>query len=124
MNTSTTVKLGKITKDIQRKLGVDFGDKDKVYILENELNAIANSDPDGYLNKIHEASIIIQKPDIVFYSKEKKVIHLVKLYFVNECFNIVGVSLNKQGQFYFAKMYVLNDKTKYSIFEGLEGVIV
>lgn len=124
MDQYSTVKLGKVSKDLQRKLNVDFSSDDKVYILEKELDVIASSDPDGYLAKIHEASFIIREPDIVFFDAEKNLMHFVKLYFINEMFRIVGVSCHKDGQFYFDKMYVLNDKTKYETFEGLEGVIV
>lgn len=124
MSTTETVKLGKVTKDLQRKIGVDFGDKGKIYILEKELDVIATTDPSGYLAKVHEASFIIQKPDIVFFDEERNKLHFVKLYFINDMFRIVGVSCFRDGQFYFEKMYVLNNKTKYDSFEGLEGVIV
>lgn len=74
------VKVGRIGKKIEEKLGVSFANDMNLYVLEPTLDALARDYPESYLTILDEIAYSIKNPDAFSYSEQRNEFLFLRLY--------------------------------------------
>lgn len=77
---SAFIKLGRIAKPIEEKLGLSLANDVGIYLLEATADQFAREHPDSYLSLIEEIANAIRKPDSFAYSEEADELYFYRLY--------------------------------------------
>jgi len=103
------VRLGRISRNVEKAVGKDFGADIWVYVRNEELDHLARSWPTSYLTRLEESGRIIKNPDYVAYDEKKKILYFIKEYFHEGIFKKVVLSLQDDIQWHFLDLAVLNE---------------
>lgn len=87
------LKVGRISIYVETSLGLDLKKGIFVYILEEDLNALASSRPNGYLKMVEEISVIIKEPDFARQLGENE-LEFIRFYWKNGAFSAVKAKLH------------------------------
>lgn len=79
-STSAFIKLGRIGKAVEAKMGVSLANDVSIYLHEALANSFARDYPESYLSLIEEISRILHKPDAVGYDSKSDEIHYLSLF--------------------------------------------
>lgn len=113
------VVLGRVSKGIQKVLGVSWKNSNIVYMQSSVADDIARRYEDAYLKVISEISSITKKPNFVIYDKDKKTLYLLKCYLSKGKIRTISICLKKEGMFYFKSFKEIRNDETYQEFEGL-----
>lgn len=103
------VRLGRISRTIEKTLDKDFGDEIWIFILSRDLDSLANRWPKNYIARIEEAGRIIKKPDYVAYLEEGKTLYLIKEYFKEGVFKKVLLEIVFERQWHLKGIRLLEE---------------
>lgn len=103
------VRLGRISRGIEKAVGKDFGDDIWVYVRNEELDRLARNWPTSYLARLEESGRIIKNPDYVAYDDQGKILYFIKEYFHEGIFKKVVLSLENDLQWHFLDLVVLDE---------------
>ena len=104
------VYLGKVTKKVQKALGLELKDYDHVYLLEEDANKIVMSHPRSYLLYVHSAKKLILRPSSVAIEKEK--LFFASLFAFEGKLYPLAVELESNGNYYLKHFYLLDEQKK------------
>lgn len=74
------IKLGRISKKVEAKMGVSVCNDVSIYLLETMANSYARDYPTSYLSLIEEIAFSIKKPDAFSFSLERNELVFLRLY--------------------------------------------
>jgi len=92
-----SVRLGKVSKSVEKALGIPFTTGNSVYLLNEDADALAKKRPKHYLREIEEMSEILKNPDWVTFVKEEGIFY-VKEYIKDGRFRHVLLHLKQKGR--------------------------
>ena len=75
-----SLRLGRISKKVEEKMGIALASDVSIYLLEVTLNAYACEYPESYLTLVEEIANVIRKPDAFYFEQEKEELHYFRLY--------------------------------------------
>ena len=75
----TLIKLGRIGKAVESKMGVALANDVNIYLHGTMADAYAREYPESYLSLLEEAADMIRKPDAVSYDSASEVLSYVRL---------------------------------------------
>lgn len=104
------IKLGRINRACEKALGLSLVSDVNVYMGSLELDQLAASRPNDYLQTIEEIGTIIKKPDYIRYDENKDEFIFLREYIQNGSFVKVAVRLSHIGcpkKWQFKKMHCL-----------------
>ncbi len=101
------VRLSRLSKALEKTVGVDFGADVFVYLSEEDLRHMSELWASSYLLKIEEASKIIRSPLYAAYDGKSHKLYLIKEYVTAEGFKKVALEIAKEGQWHLKKIYGL-----------------
>ena len=78
-NNLTLIKLGRIGKAVESKMGVALANDVNIYLHSTMADAYAREFPETYLSLLEEAANIIRKPDAISYDSKTEVLSYVRL---------------------------------------------
>ncbi|MCI1244351.1 MAG: hypothetical protein LKG11_00095 [Bacilli bacterium] len=106
---SESLKIGRVSRKIEKAVGHEFGDDVGVYLSNEELDAFARKWPKTYLGRIEEMGRIIAKPDYAAYCVKKRVLFLIKEYLKEGAFRKVAMEIGDEGKLSMRLIYNLSD---------------
>lgn len=95
---TNSIKVGRISSNVERGLKITLVSNPSVYLNEEFLNLLARKRPNSYPNDIEEISKLIKKPNFVFYLKENKEVVYAKTYILDHIPYFLLLYVNRQGK--------------------------
>ena len=102
------VRLGRLSKALEKALGVDFGEDVFVYVSEEALRLFASRWADSYLRKLEEASNILRYPLYAAYDEKRQRLYLLKEYVTAEGFKKAALEIAREGQWQLKDIFGLS----------------
>lgn len=93
---NSSIKLGRVSKSVERALESSFPGDVFIYIKEKNLNAFAVKYPSDYLRRLNVIKDIISRPHFAAYLKEEKTIYLFRTYYHNGVFKTFSLAIKKE----------------------------
>ncbi|MCQ2742773.1 MAG: hypothetical protein MJ239_05715 [Bacilli bacterium] len=91
------LRIGRVTKDVERGLNLSLTGDTKIYIEEKTLNDMAISFPAKYLRILEEIEAIIKEADWVSFFDDNETLLYIKEYIHNKRFEKFAVSIRYKG---------------------------
>lgn len=92
---ASSLKLGRVSKNVERALSTTLTGDVFVYIKEENLNAFAVKYPNDYLRRMALVKDIITHPHYAAYIKEEEKIYLFRTYYKDGVFKTFALVLKK-----------------------------
>jgi hypothetical protein len=113
------VRLGRLSKALEKALGVDFGEDVFVYVSEEELRCLAKRWAESYLLKLEEAAKIIRCPLYAAYDGKNQRLYLLKEYVTSEGFKKAALEIVREGQWHLKRIFGLTPEKEKELALGL-----
>jgi hypothetical protein len=104
-----SLKLGRVSKRIEKAVGETFDADVSVYMGKDSLNEFARKYPESYLRKIEAMADLLKRPDYAAYDAEGKDLFLIKEYIREGSFRKVVMRLHRGERWEYASLGVLGD---------------
>ena len=96
-NENESIKLGRISRPMERALGISLPSDVNIYMKSEDIDALAAKRPDSYLKTIGEIAYICKQPDFVSFDEKENLFTFLRFYCKNGSFYAVYVTVNLQG---------------------------
>lgn len=96
-NEKESIKLGRISRSMERALGIALPNDVNIYMKTSDIDALAAKRPDSYLKAVAEIAFICKQPDFVCFDEKEQLFTFLRLYYKNGAFMWVYVQVNLQG---------------------------
>jgi hypothetical protein len=103
------VRLGRISRGMEKALGKDFGDDIWIYVTGGDLDRLASHWPTNYLARLEECGRILKNPDYLAYAEKEELLYFIKEYFKDNLFKKVVVILKNEKQWHLKELVVLDE---------------
>jgi hypothetical protein len=120
---SEPVRLGRISRPIEKALGKDFGTNIWIYVTAADLGRFCETWRETYLSKLEEAARIIRNPYYVAYAEKYKKLFLLKEYFADGEFRKAGLLIaDEEGQWHLKDIFALTP-SRLSEISGMSVIV-
>lgn len=93
------IRLGKISKRIEKSLSLSLTSEVGVYVDESFLDSLAKTYPDRYLEILENiGKEILKSPDFAAFNQKEEEFHLLKIYCKNGVFSLWEICLKHLGR--------------------------
>ncbi len=106
----SSLKLGRVSKNVERAIECTLPGDVFVYIKEENLNAFAVRYPDDYLRRIEVIKDILSHPHFAAYLKEEETIYLFRTYYRNGIFRTFSLAIKKEKCWEFLSLSKTSEK--------------
>ncbi len=110
----SSLKLGRVSKNVERALSTALAGDVFVYIKEENLNAFAVKYPSDYLRRMAVIKDIITHPHYAAYIKEEEKIYLFRTYYKNGVFKTFALTIKKDDCWNFLSLEKTSSKCPLS----------
>lgn len=94
----SNLKLGRISRGVERSLGIALTSSVIVTMEEECLNGLAKDHPDAYLRVLSEIGAILRQPDFVGFDEENERFVYIRFYAKKTQFRLVAVEIIHQKE--------------------------
>ena len=115
------IKVGRIARSTERALGLSLTGEVSIYIVQKDLDDLAERMPHGYLRFLREVAEILKNPDFVSFDEAREEFIYQKQYFKAGSFQAVFLFVGRgeiPGKWYFKRCV---KGTKLPLTKAMEG---
>lgn len=95
-STNSSIKLGRVSKSIERSLSYSFPGDVFVYMSGNNLDKFAFEFPRDYLRRLEVAKDILSRPHYAAYDEKEETIYLFRTYYKNGVFKTYVIKIKRE----------------------------
>lgn len=107
-----SLKLGRVSKNIERTLDVAIPGDVFVYIQGERLNSFAYAHPKDYLKRLEVVKDILSRPHFAAYEDEERIIYLFRTYYKNGVFSTYCLQIAYEDSLRFLDLFKTKDDEK------------
>lgn len=116
---SKVKKIGKISHEIIKILGLPLNDEADIFIGDSNIIHMKNKHPKDYLKYGSYISDIIKTPDYVGINKKDNSIEYIKSFYINNEYVKVAIRVSNANKYFVRSLYVVNtNRTQNFINKG------
>ena len=117
-----SIRIGRISRAMERALGLSLPSDVNIYMTGKDLDALAKKRPDSYLKAVSEIAFICKQPDFVSFDEAKQRFYFLRLYFKNEVFSAVWITVSLQGSPQKWRYETIGSSAGFSLKQALPGL--
>lgn len=103
-------QIGKITKEVIEKLGLDLDEDTPIYISDRNIEHMKLSHPEDYERYSKQLSNILENPTYIAKHPKKESIEYIKRYILNNEHVLLAVRITSNNVYFVRTMFVMTDK--------------